>query len=403
MKILSIETSCDETALALIEVTTSETSLDNPQFTVLATSLFSQIEIHKEYGGVFPALAKRAHSENILPLMSNLLSDYFTHPDASDLRKQSSVITLEQEGAINKILERDPELAEALIEFIEKNPKPDIDHIVVTSGPGLEPALWVGITVAQAFGVAWNTPVTPVNHMEGHLTSVLLQEDEIAEVQFPALALLLSGGHTEMVLIKSWGKYKIIGATLDDAIGEAYDKVARMLGLEYPGGPKISARAAGVRASETQTEDLYALPRPMLHSKDLNFSLSGLKTAVLYTIQDLQKDHAETLPEEVIDRLAYEFEEAVVDVLLKKGGKALDQYNANSMLVGGGVIANTYIRERLSTLAAEHGIPIYLPSKDLSTDNAVMIALAGYFSITRSDKKGSQDIAANGNWKVDQV
>ena len=403
MKILSIETSCDETALALIEVKTPKNSPKTPQFTVLATSLFSQIEIHKEYGGVFPTLAKRAHSENILPLMSNLISDYFSRPDTSDITKQPSVISLEQEGQINKILERDPDLAKSLIEFIEKNPQPDIDHIVVTSGPGLEPALWVGITVAQAFGVAWKTPVTPVNHMEGHLTSVLLQEESVAEVEFPALALLLSGGHTEMVLIKSWGKYKIIGATLDDAIGEAYDKVARMLGLEYPGGPKISARAAELRASDKRSEDQYSLPRPMLHSKDLNFSLSGLKTAVLYTIQGLQKDHAETLPEEVIDQIAYEFEEAVVDVLLKKGGKALDQYNAKSMLVGGGVIANTYIRERLSTLAKENGIPIYLPSKDLSTDNAVMIALAGYFAVTRAKGKTPADIAANGNWKVDQV
>jgi len=194
--------------------------------------------------------------------------------------------------------------------------------------------------------------------MEGHLTSVLLQEGATAEVQFPALALLLSGGHTEMVLIKSWGKYKIIGATLDDAVGEAYDKVARMLGLEYPGGPKISARATKLRESKKEIEDRYSLPRPMFHSKDLNFSLSGLKTAVLYTIQGLQKDHAETLPEEVVDQIAYEFEEAVVDVLLKKGGKAIDQYDAQSMLVGGGVIANTYIRERLSTLASENGIPI---------------------------------------------
>lgn len=406
MKILSIETSCDETALALIEVQTPKDSPTKPQFTVHATSLFSQIEIHKEYGGVFPALAKRAHSENIIPLMSNLLTDYFTKPEQVDIEKKSPEISLEQEGQINKILERDPDLAKALIEFAENNPKPDIDHIVVTSGPGLEPALWVGITVAQAFGVAWNVPVTPVNHMEGHLTSVLLQESGENDVQFPALALLLSGGHTEMVLIKSWGQYEIIGVTLDDAIGEAYDKVARMLGLEYPGGPKISQRAAKVREEmkeSGQTEDLYHLPRPMLHSKDLNFSLSGLKTAVLYTIQGLQKDHAETLPEEVIDRISYEFEEAVVEVLIKKSEKAIDQYDAQSTLVGGGVIANTYIREKLSTLAEENGIPIYLPSKDLSTDNAVMIALAGYFAVTRSKGVAPTEIVANGNWKVDRV
>jgi len=155
--------------------------------------------------------------------------------------------------------------------------------------------------------------------------------------------------------------------------------------------------------NQKRIEDRYSLPRPMFHSKDLNFSLSGLKTAVLYTIQGLQKDHAETLPEEVVDQIAYEFEEAVVDVLLKKGGKAIDQYDAQSMLVGGGVIANTYIRERLSTLASENGIPIYLPSKDLSTDNAVMIALAGYFTVTRTKGKAPTEISAHGNWKVDQV
>lgn len=401
MKILSIETSCDETALALIDVQAPTDTSHSPQFTVLATSLFSQIDIHKEYGGVFPALAKRAHSENILPLMSNLLGDYFTQPDSSDLEKKSPHLTDEQKTTIRQILERDETLATTLIKFVEKNPKPDIDHLVVTSGPGLEPALWVGITVARAFGVAWDVPVTPVNHMEGHLTSILLQEDAQTTVPFPALALLLSGGHTEMVLITSWGDYEIVGATLDDAIGEAYDKVARMLDLEYPGGPKISTRAAKLR--ESRPEEQYNLPRPMIHSKDLNFSLSGLKTAVLYTVQDLQKEYNQNLPEDIIDQIAYEFEEAVVEVLLKKTKKALDEFGAESLLVGGGVIANTYIREQLTKLTQEEGIPLYLPSQELSTDNAVMIALAGYFAVTRSNGKAPTEIVANGNWKVDQV
>lgn len=401
MKILSIETSCDETALALIEATESKNPQESPTFKTLATSLFSQIDIHKEYGGVFPALAKRAHSENIIPLLHDLLEKFFDieTPPNSTVHQLSN----EQKSKIQEILHRDEALAERLITMVEEQPLPNIDHIVVTSGPGLEPALWVGITVAEALSVAWDIPVTPVNHMEGHLTSVLADHPQLdLKETFPALALLISGGHTELVLIENWGQYQIIGATLDDAIGEAYDKVARMLNLEYPGGPKISQRAAEVRARKP--EEVYEFPRPMLHSKDYNFSLSGLKTAVLYKIQELQKEHGEALDDSIIDQISYDFEEAVVDVLIKKTSRAIEEFGARSLIVGGGVIANQYIRERLTTLTDEHGIHLHLPTSELSTDNAVMIAVAGYFALTQSDRKPSSErIVANGNWKVDQV
>ena len=264
MKILSIETSCDETAVALLEVTGA---LEQPEIKVLGNTLLSQVALHEQYGGVYPNLAKREHQKNLPPLLEE---------------------TLKQAG--------------------ETLDNPAIDCIAVTTGPGLEPALWVGITFAEELGKRWNKSVIPVNHMEGHVFSVLYNLDK--PIQLPALALLVSGGHTELVHIKNFGNYEILGRTQDDAVGEAFDKVARMLGLSYPGGPKVSKLAAAAR--EKGVDPGFKLPRPMLHSKDLNFSFSGLKTAVLYKLKTL-----ENLDDDMREKMSLAFEDAVVEVATK--------------------------------------------------------------------------------------
>jgi len=228
--------------------------------------------------------------------------------------------------------------------------------------------------------------------MEGHIVSVLLEKDQ---PNFPAVALLISGGHTEIIEIESWGQYKKIGETLDDAVGEAYDKVARMIGLEYPGGPQIS-RLAQTARDQNLSDEQITFPRPMLHSADLNFSLSGLKTAVLYKIKELRENSGEItdLQKQII---AKEFEQSVVDVINMKTKKALEQTGANSLIVGGGVIANKYIRENLSKIAEEKNIPVHFPTTELSTDNAVMISIAGYIKSFRRSPEICPNIKAEGN------
>lgn len=375
MKILAIETSCDETALAYIE---AQGGLEKPQFTVVQTALYSQIEKHREFGGVFPALAKREHAKNLVPLLGQLFSGL---PES----------TLEcDETEIAKILEREPGLAEELISFVTTHQKPDVDLITVTSGPGLEPALWVGINFAKALSLTWNIPILPVNHMEGHIVSVLTESPNIT---FPALALLISGGHTELVLVKNWGEYEIIGQTKDDAVGEAYDKVARMLDLPYPGGPEISKHAQNFR--EKNQESDYSLPRPMMHTKDYDFSFSGLKTAVLYETQKCSD-----ITDDIREHISGEFEQAVVDVILKKTERALEEFSVHSLIVGGGVIANKYIRENLSTLCDKIGIPVFFPTHELSTDNAVMIGVAGYLKAQIVSPEINPNIIAEGNLKL---
>src|SRR3989338_1351029 len=235
MKILSIETSCDETAVSIVE---AEGGTESPVFKILGNSLFSQVNTHREYGGVYPMLAKREHGKNLPPLLMNVLKQaemYAENPTSPSYGE-------EKWQEIKYIVCREDGLFEGLISALKNIEKPKIDVIGVTSGPGLAPALWVGISCAEALGKLWNIPVIPVNHMEGHIASVLISENK-NEIQFPALALLISGGHTELVNIKNWGEYEILGETLDDAVGEAFDKTARMLGLPYPGGPEISRLA----------------------------------------------------------------------------------------------------------------------------------------------------------------
>ncbi|MCI0542185.1 hypothetical protein L0Y69_00300, partial [bacterium] len=289
-RILAIETSCDETAISIIEMRPRGVK-------ILANALISQIEIHKPYGGVFPMLAKREHKKNLPILLEQALKEW---------------------GAKNKKGKKNSERERE--ELVKK-----IDLIAVTHGPGLEPALWEGITFAEELGRMWKKPVMPINHMEGHIVAGLFSglgsspssrlyppsagptptrqrnfPSRVSHIQtpkFPTLALLISGAHTELVLMEDWFKYKMLGETRDDAVGEAFDKVARTLGLPYPGGPEISQLAEEFRATHPTgalpskgvggQRGLYQLPRPMLHSRDFDFSFSGLKTAVLYMVQKI--------------------------------------------------------------------------------------------------------------------
>ncbi len=361
MKILSIETSCDETAIAIIE---TNNDLSNPEITILGNSLISQVEIHKEYGGVFPTLARREHAKNLLPLLVKTLKE------ANLYSKTESHISKNTESKLKEIFSKEPELCDFFLSTALKINIPQIDLIAVTEGPGLAPALWVGLNFAEALRFIWNKPVISVNHMEGHIWSVLYGSRK--KVVFPALALLVSGGHTELVYIENYNQYRVIGKTKDDAVGEAFDKVARILGLPYPGGPEISRLASKFREDGRTTQIIF--PQPMIHSNNLDFSFSGLKTSVLYRVKTLGE-----LTLAVKEEVAYAFEEAAVSVLCSKVRKALDMYPAKTLIVGGGVISNTYLQEKLKMVQEEYNdLMLIFPSQGLATDNAVMIGIAAW-------------------------
>lgn len=325
--ILGIETSCDETSIAVVDCTGT---FSKPSFLIRTNVVSSQAELHAKFGGVVPNLAKREHTR-LLPTV----------------------------------------LEEALAKANITNPSKEIDAIAVTVGPGLEPALWCGITFAQQLAKEWNLPVIAANHMEGHMATPLLHEKEKAHFRFPVLALLVSGGHTEIVIAKNWLDYKIVGQTLDDAAGEAFDKVARMMNLGYPGGPVIS------KLAETGNRYGFSFPRPMIHSKNFDFSFSGLKTAVLYTLRDLEKDKTPYSKNDI----AASFEDAVIDVLLLKTTKAAREYKVKSIIIGGGVAANNRLRARMSEAFpdSKNTPRLFLSPPHLTGDNAAMIAAASYF------------------------
>jgi len=400
MKILSIETSCDETAISILEADGSFDNKENPvKFKILADNLISQINIHKKYGGVFPALAKREHSKNLIPLLAKTLTEAkLSAPSAKSLK-----INVE----IKKILEREPELLKLFLEYIPTIRIPEIDAIAVTQGPGLEPALWVGINFAKALALIWNKPLIPVNHMEGHLLASLInpkskfENQEIENIEFPAIGLLISGGHTELILMRGWMQYEKIGQTLDDAVGEAFDKAARMMGLPYPGGPEISRLAEIARKENLDSE--IKLPRPMLHTDNFNFSFSGLKTAVLYLIKNLkEKNNWKKIPLKVKQQIAQEFEDAVIEVLFKKTQKAVKKFGVQTLILGGGVVANSQIRQTFQSLGRPTSkLNVLIPEIDFSTDNAIMIGIAGYFQYLKLKEKGqlqtATDLKAIGN------
>jgi len=353
MIILGIETSCDETALCLLE---TQDGTGDFKYRILGNVIHSQIELHKEYGGVFPLLAKREHIKN-LPILFE------------QIKKESRI--------------KDE----------------DIRAIAVTEGPGLEPALWTGIVFAEDFGKKQNIPVYPVNHMEGHIVSTLVEDSKphkdfrpLKPLLFPALAVLISGGHTEIVSTSSLGSYKVLGRTRDDAIGEAYDKTARMLGISYPGGPEISRLAQQAR-DESLPEDI-TLPRPMIHSKDFDFSFSGLKTSILYMLKEMGE-----ISEDDKKKISREFENAVTEVLISKTKRALGENEYHSVTIGGGVSANLYIQKAFGKLCQTFAIPLYLPAVGLYGDNAMMIALTGAIKIAKDlvKTKSPSGIKARGN------
>lgn len=364
MKILAIETSCDETSIALIE------KINVNKYNVLAHETISQINLHREYGGVYPTLSRREHEKNLIPLLHKVLKDSnLLIPNETSVDNLVEVI-----GADMELIERYPDLKENVFDFFSKYTIGKIDYIAVTNGPGLPPALWVGVNFAKVISILMNNvPIYPINHMEGHIIGAVStrsnteKEIEIEKINYPAICLLISGGHTELVLSESSGKYSKIGETQDDAVGEAYDKVARLLGLPYPGGPEIGKLAQIGR--ENNVEPLN-FPRPMIHSGDLNFSFSGLKTHVLYFTQKF-----ETLSEDLKIQIATEFEEAVKDVLISKTKKAIEETGAQTLVVGGGVASNTYLKENFEKLSDDVGVKLYISSRELSTDNALMIAL----------------------------
>ncbi len=414
MKILSIETSCDETAVSLL-------SISKNKIEVLADALASQAKLHEEYGGVFPNLARREHQKNLIPLLIKVLKDSKNHSYSK------TKIEGKKMSKLKKILVREPELLEYITNHLLDIKAPKIDLIAVTKGPGLEPALWVGISFAKALSELWGIPMIGVNHMEGHIASILLQQNgrqkskvkseklntntnKIRNPQFkipnspsfPALSLLVSGGHTELVLVQDWGKYKVIGQTRDDAVGEAFDKVARILGLPYPGGPEISKLAEKFRnlSHKSQASSLkvntYTLPRPMIHTKDFDFSFSGLKTAVLYMVQKLGN-----LNDDTKANIAYEFENACVDVLIHKTKKAIEHFGVETLIIGGGVSANKYLRSSLETMTTDLHIDLHIPDKKLSTDNAIMIGIAGYLNVFKKKKIVNQkNIKAEGHLRL---
>lgn len=353
MHILSIETSCDDTASAIIR-------WDGKNATVLANTVSSQIALHTKWGGVVPALASREHLRNIVPVIEETLTN-------AHIKKEN------------------------------------IDLIAVTEGPGLMPALLIGVSAAKTLALVWDKPLIGIQHIEGHIYANFLKKNIAipntkylipnespdskilnpkSENIFPLIALVVSGGHTELVLMQKHFDYTILGETQDDAAGEAFDKVARLLGLPYPGGPEIGKRADRYRI-ENEASSMETLqrkfPRPMLNDDNFNFSFSGLKTAVLYS---LKKESEETLKDETfIASQCYAFQEAVIDVLVAKTKKALALYSPKTFVIAGGVSANVRLREQLKALI-QNDFPeteFLTPEFIYSLDNAAMIGVAAAF------------------------
>ena len=397
IKILSIETSCDDTGISILEVHPPKAGkkggTKNVSFKVLANNSNSQINIHIPYGGVYPVLAKREHAKNLPIVLEASL-------------KQAK-------------LDKKP---------VCRGGKKPIDAIAVTYGPGLEMCLWEGITFAKNLAKKWKVPLIPTNHMEGHILSIFGKEKgtfKIEKLKAPILTLLVSGGHTQLVLTKKWMDYEIIGETLDDAVGEAFDKVARMLDLPYPGGPQISKLAEHLRATEKESlrgvsqadgprgsaprvrgdsdpEKInfsVALPRPMLKSKNFDFSFSGLKTAVLYLIRDL--GGIEKIKQTTKMQIALEFENAAIECLVYKTQKAIEKYNIKTLIVAGGVSANKYLKSEMEKIT-RNKIKLLFPIKELSGDNSLMIGIAGYLNYIKNKKKVPKidSIKATGNLRL---
>lgn len=387
MNILSIETSCDETGVSLVNCTLKD---DTYTFNVKADNLLSQAKLHAEYGGVFPSLAKREHAKAIIPLIKKTLTEAGINTVTSP-QKTGSVESASLLETAKVLLEREPETAEELSSLLNIDVD-QIDAIAITVGPGLAPALWVGVNTARALATIWNKPLIPVNHMHGHIFSALFPQKKMYEL--PALTLLVSGGHTEILSLDKNLELRFLGGTRDDAIGEAFDKAARVLDLGYPGGPLISRLAEEAREKSITCET--KLPRPMISDDSYDVSYSGLKTALLY----LHRDNPAQSKDEV-HALAREFEDAALDVILSKTQKALETGEFKSLVVGGGVIANNELRRRLADLSEEFSLPLYLPEQRLTTDNSLMIAVAAFIATNNGKTKLSDPTSVSANANLD--
>lgn len=352
--ILAIETSCDETAAAVLR---GNVGSKKPEFKILSSVLRSQIKLHAAWGGVVPEIAARAHVSAIKPVVEKALSNY----------------GLKLEARSSKL-------------------EPVVDFIAVTSGPGLIASLLVGVEFAKTLASVWDVPMLPTNHMLGHLYSPFGQStknDRVPSILFPMLSVIVSGGHTMLVLQKDESHYKVIGSTVDDAAGEAFDKVARMLELPYPGGPEISKLALKGKPN-------IRFPRPMLDKKNYDFSFSGLKTSVLYYLQKLEARSSQLKAD-----VARSFEQAVVDVLVGKATRAAKEYNCKTISLSGGVAANTRLRKTLAQECKKLKIDCIVPPFALCTDNAGMIAIAAYFSLRANKKpRKPEEVHADAGWEI---
>ncbi len=349
MKILAIETSCDETGIALLD---ARGGIRSPKFSVLENLVSSQIPIHRPFGGVVPNLAKREHLKNLPLLFKKLMAKH------------------------------------------SRNGKLPADLIAVTVGPGLEPALWTGIGFAKTLSKEYKKPLVGANHLEGHLYSFLLPQkaaknipSSLSEI-FPAIVLIVSGGHTVLLRMDSFSKWRRLGETRDDAAGEAFDKVARLLDLPYPGGPEIE------RFAQRGNPHAVAFPRPMLHEKNYDFSFSGLKTAVLYHVRGLGSPEA---IQNAAPDIAASFEQAASDVLIAKTIRAAESYDAHSIILCGGVAANKFLQNNLRAAAKKAHCRLFVPRANYHGDNAAMIGAAGYLAQLRKKK---YPLRANGTLDI---
>ena len=340
MNVLGIETSCDETGIAIY----------NTEKGIIAESLYSQIELHRAYGGVVPELASRDHIRRTLPMIDEILHE-------ASLKAN------------------------------------DIDAIAYTAGPGLIGALLVGASVAKSLALAWGVPAIGIHHMEGHLVAALLAEDA---PEYPFIALLVSGGHTQLMACHRAHEYELLGESQDDAAGEAFDKVAKMLGLPYPGGPAIAEIA------EQGTTGRFTFPRPMTSKPGLNFSFSGLKTATLTTVNELKGQSGRDLSAQEKADVAYAFQDAVVDTIRIKCERAMEQTGLDRLILAGGVSANTELRSRLGELALKHHREVHYPPLHLCTDNGAMIAYAGYLRLQYGHQE-SLSIDVRPRWPMTEL
>jgi N6-L-threonylcarbamoyladenine synthase len=332
MRVIGIETSCDETGVAVYDMARG----------LLSHALYSQVKLHAVYGGVVPELASRDHVQKLLPMVDRALKEASTGPK-------------------------------------------DLGGIAYTAGPGLVGALLVGACLSRALGFAWGIPVLGVHHMEGHLLAPMLEEPR---PDFPFVALLVSGGHTLLVEVQGVGRYRTLGESIDDAAGEAFDKVAKLLKLPYPGGPALA------KLAEQGNPKRFRLPRPMTDRPTLDFSFSGLKTAVLVTMKDAPQDDATRAD------LARGFEEAVVDTLAIKCELALEETGQRRLVVAGGVGANRRLRERLKQMTAARGGEVFYPRPEFCTDNGAMIAYAGALRLAAGE---AGDTPLRARWALDSL